>query len=84
MGLRTCEEHDSVVVYEGRDCPVCTLKKERDELEGERDSLKVERDELGDRVEELETEVEDLRERVENLQRRILTEELKQLEGGKS
>ena len=81
--MNTCEDHDSVVVYDGRECPVCELKRERDDYQGQRDFLMEDVAAFGTQVGDLEDEIFNLEKKVEDLQRKLLTKELKELEGGK-
>ena len=37
--MKTCEEHDCVVVYDTCDCPVCELENEKEALENSIDDL---------------------------------------------
>ena len=48
--LSTCEDHDCVVVYVGRDCPVCEEISEKD----------VQIENLESKVSSLEDEISDL------------------------
>lgn len=44
--MNTCEAHDGIMVYDRRDCPICQLVEEKEELEK--------------KVELLERQIEDL------------------------
>ena len=47
--MNTCEEHDNcVVVYTGRECPLCDVEKETDELTLELSAAQ-------DKIDDLET-----------------------------
>jgi predicted nucleic acid-binding Zn-ribbon protein len=51
--MSTCDNHDFVVVYEGRYCPVCELDQKIDALEQEVVNLEEERDNLTDERDDL-------------------------------
>lgn len=48
--MRTCEQHDGVMVYEGRHCPVCQLVEEKAELQKQVESMQRQIDDLEERI----------------------------------
>lgn len=46
LGLSTCEEHDCVVVYSGKKCPMCELVAENAEYTTYNDDLLLKVEEL--------------------------------------
>lgn len=57
--MESCTDHDCVVVFDGRKCPVCRMQKE---LDTANETIEARQE----RIEELENDLEDLRTEVSN------------------